>query len=100
MAQFRHYAARLGTRLQGDPIWQNAANAQLRIAAEHIAGQLRVVAPQYIRQTVESWDTSFLVEEIERSAGRDLQFIRVNGTLVGGLVGLAIFSASRAFGLQ
>lgn len=92
MAQFRHYAARLGTRLQGDPIWQNAANAQLRIAAEHIAGQLRVVAPQYIRQTVESWDASFLVEEIERSAGRDLQFIRVNGTLIGGLAGVLLYA--------
>lgn len=70
----------------------HAVNAQLRIAAEHIAGQLRVVAPQYIRQTVESWDTSFLVEEIERSAGRDLQFIRVNGTLIGGLAGVLLYA--------
>lgn len=92
MAQVRHYAARLGQRLQHDPIWQQAANAQLRIAAEHIAGQLRSVAPLYIRQTVESWDTSFLVDEIERSVGRDLQFIRLNGTLIGGLAGVALYA--------
>ena len=40
-----------------------------------------------------------MTDELERNIGKDLQFIRVNGTLVGGLVGLAIFSASRALGL-
>jgi len=48
---------------------------------------------------VASWDTKGVVDKLELQVGKDLQYIRVNGTLVGGLVGLAIFSASRAFGL-
>ena len=89
--QFRAYAERLGRRLREDPVWQEAANAQLRIAAEHLADQLRKLAPGYIRQTVESWDTSEMVDEIERAVGRDLQFIRLNGTLIGGLAGLVLY---------
>jgi uncharacterized membrane-anchored protein YjiN (DUF445 family) len=49
---------------------------------------------------VASWDAKGVVERLELQVGKDLQFIRVNGTLVGGLVGLAIFSVSRALGLQ
>ena len=90
MARFRDYAARLGLRLRDDSVWQATANEQLQIAAEHLADQLRDVAPRYIRQTVESWDTGFLVQQIEHSVGRDLQFIRLNGTVVGGVAGLAL----------
>ena len=88
---FRAYAERLGRRLREDPVWQEAANAQMRIAAEHLADQIRKVAPAYIRQTVESWDTTEMVDEIERAVGRDLQFIRLNGTLIGGLAGLILY---------
>ena len=44
---------------------------------------------------VENWDTETLIMRIEMQVGRDLQFIRINGTVVGGLVGLLIFSVSR-----
>jgi uncharacterized membrane-anchored protein YjiN (DUF445 family) len=43
-----------------------------------------------ISDTVRSWDPAETSQRIEQAIGRDLQFIRVNGTLVGGLVGLAI----------
>ena len=36
-----------------------------------------------------------MTNELERNIGRDLQFIRINGTLVGGLVGLAIYAATQ-----
>ena len=49
------------------------------------------MAPAYIRQTVEAWDTTEMVDEIERAVGRDLQFIRLNGTLIGGLAGLVLY---------
>ena len=90
MQQFRQYAERFGQRLRDDPEWQRNTNEQLRIAGEHIATQLRAIAPTYIRQTVDAWDTRFLVDEIERSVGRDLQYIRLNGTLIGGLAGLML----------
>ena len=97
LAHFRAYAERLGRRLREDAVWQAAANAQLGIAAEHLAEQLRKVAPGYIRQTVAAWDTRAMVREIEVSVGRDLQFIRLNGTLIGGLVGVALHGLFKLF---
>jgi uncharacterized membrane-anchored protein YjiN (DUF445 family) len=47
---------------------------------------------------VRQWDDRTLVRDVELSVGRDLQFIRVNGTLVGGLVGLLIHALSVAIG--
>ena len=44
---------------------------------------------------VKSWDARRMVRAIELSIGKDLQYIRVNGTLVGGLIGLALFGATR-----
>ena len=44
------------------------------------------------------WDTQTLVEKMELQFGRNLQYIRINGTLVGGLVGLIIFAVSKLFG--
>ena len=48
-----------------------------------------------ITSTVERWDTVETVDRIETQIGRDLQFIRINGTVVGGLAGLVIYSLSR-----
>ena len=44
---------------------------------------------------MENWDTATLVNRIELQVGPDLQYIRINGTLVGGLVGLAIFAVTQ-----
>ena len=49
----------------------------------------------YIAEVVRRWDTQTLVDKLELSVGRDLQFIRINGTLVGGLIGLLIFATSK-----
>jgi uncharacterized membrane-anchored protein YjiN (DUF445 family) len=46
---------------------------------------------------VETWDASTLVSKLELQVGKDLQYVRINGTLVGGLVGLSIFAATRWF---
>jgi uncharacterized membrane-anchored protein YjiN (DUF445 family) len=47
-----------------------------------------------ITQTVNRWDGREAARRIELHVGRDLQFIRINGTIVGGLVGVAIHAAS------
>ncbi|EGV37819.1 hypothetical protein l11_10600 [Neisseria weaveri LMG 5135] len=49
----------------------------------------------FVADKVKSWDSSLMVEKLELSVGRDLQFIRINGTLVGGLVGLLIYIVSQ-----
>ncbi len=48
---------------------------------------------------VAGWDAKGVVDKLELQVGRDLQFIRVNGTLVGGLVGLLIYTVSTLLGL-
>src|SRR4051812_1128741 len=52
---------------------------------------------QLIAQTVSSWDPEETSRRIELLVGRDLQFIRINGTLVGGLVGLLIYTVTHAW---
>ena len=47
-----------------------------------------------IAETVRRWDPEAAAHRIELAVGRDLQFIRLNGTLVGGLAGLIIYSLS------
>jgi uncharacterized membrane-anchored protein YjiN (DUF445 family) len=48
-----------------------------------------------IASTVERWDTEETVTRIEQQIGRDLQFIRINGTIVGGLVGVILFTVGK-----
>ena len=43
---------------------------------------------------VSEWNAAEMTNELEHNIGRDLQFIRIHGTVVGGLVGLAIYSAT------
>ena len=45
-----------------------------------------------ISSTVKSWDTDEVSKKLELEIGSDLQYIRINGTLVGGLVGLLIYA--------
>jgi uncharacterized membrane-anchored protein YjiN (DUF445 family) len=51
-----------------------------------------------IEHTVRSWDPGETSRRLELAVGRDLQFVRINGTLVGGLVGLLLYSVSRLAG--
>ena len=57
----------------------------------HYSGELTGV----ITYTVSRWDADGDLERLELQVGRDLQFIRINGTVVGALVGLVIYSLSR-----
>ena len=59
--------------------------AAVGAAADYGDGIVRLVS-----ETVRSWDTRTITTRLENAVGRDLQYIRINGTLVGGLVGLVI----------
>ena len=65
-------------------------SAVLKVVDQH-----RHEVAQLIAQTVSAWDPSETSRRIELLVGRDLQFIRINGTLVGGLVGLILYSVTR-----
>jgi len=73
---------------------------------QHLAGMARTLAPafssfltRHISDTVKAWDNKDMSRQIELNIGKDLQFIRVNGTLVGGMIGLILYAASRAIEL-
>ncbi|MDA7416922.1 DUF445 domain-containing protein [Xenophilus arseniciresistens] len=83
-------AAGLGRRLEADEAMRHWLNEQILGAAPALIERWREDGRRYIEERVAAWDTDALVREVERNIGRDLQFIRINGTLVGGLVGLLI----------
>ena len=92
--------AMLGTRSLGEKLLADAAmrdwiNEQLQIAAPRWIERYREDIRRYIVARVGDWNAAEMTRELELNIGRDLQFIRINGTLVGGLVGLAIYSATR-----
>jgi uncharacterized membrane-anchored protein YjiN (DUF445 family) len=85
---------RLGTSLQSDPALQNKVENWLEGAVRYVVRSYGHEVQQLIAQTVRRWEASDMVDRLELQVGKELQFIRINGTVVGGLVGLliAIFS--------
>ena len=80
----------LATELEQDPAMQAVVNRWLEELAVRAVDENRLAIASLISDTVRSWDPVETSRRIESAIGRDLQFIRVNGTLVGGLVGLII----------
>jgi uncharacterized membrane-anchored protein YjiN (DUF445 family) len=84
----------ISQRLASDPGLHDALNEHLLSAAGHLAANLRTSMTVHIAQTVKAWDDQRLVGQLELQVGRDLQFIRINGTVVGGLIGLLLHAAA------
>ena len=84
----------IGQRLASDNGLRDAINEHLLSAAGHLAVDLRAGITAHIAQTVKAWDDKQLVQELELNVGRDLQFIRINGTVVGGLIGLLLHAVA------
>jgi uncharacterized membrane-anchored protein YjiN (DUF445 family) len=87
----------MGTRIQSDEQLRDSISRWLRVAVLRTVAPRRTEIAEFIRKVVENWDTETLTERIELTVGRDLQYIRINGTLVGGLVGLIIFAVTQPF---
>lgn len=92
----RRMALWLGHALAGDEGLRASLNVRLERWVQGLAPEASRFIAQHIEQTVSAWDAREMSALIELHIGRDLQFIRVNGTLVGGLVGLALFVLSHA----
>ena len=93
----RHIEAsiqQLGEQLQADPPARDVLNTWLRGTLIDLALNSRSVAAALISETVSTWDAATVTAKLEEAVGRDLQFIRVNGTLIGGLVGLCLHAFS------
>ncbi|MEJ0003900.1 MAG: DUF445 domain-containing protein [Pararobbsia sp.] len=90
-------ASSLAHTLANDPALRASINAHMHEAMRAVAPDLRDGIARHIAATVRQWDDRTLVRDVELSIGRDLQFIRVNGTIVGGAVGLLIHAAGVFF---
>jgi uncharacterized membrane-anchored protein YjiN (DUF445 family) len=82
--------SRLGHRLRDDPDLQATVDRWVASAGGYLVANYRHEVAAMIASTVERWDAESTSRRLELQVGRDLQFIRINGTVVGGLAGLAI----------
>ncbi len=83
-----------GKAIVADPSLQAKIDDWVSGATGYVAEQFRDEVADLIATTVQRWDTQETAERLELQVGRDLQFIRINGTVVGGLAGLTIFTVS------
>lgn len=83
-----------GVRLREDHDLRSKVDGWLLGAVRFVAANYADEITSVIRETVERWDAEEASRKIELAVGRDLQFIRINGTVVGSLAGLAIYSVS------
>jgi len=82
----------VGTRLTADAALGSRIDRWLADTAGYIVANYRHEIAGVITETVERWPAAETAAKIELQVGRDLQFIRINGTVVGALAGLAIFA--------
>ncbi|GGW20403.1 membrane protein [Streptomyces libani subsp. rufus] len=88
----------LGSRMATEPKVQNKVDSWVEGAAVHVVTTYRAEITSLITDTVAGWDAEHTTRKIEAHIGRDLQFIRINGTVVGSLAGLVIYAVSRGLG--
>lgn len=84
----------IAERIRDDEVLKNKMNLWMVRVARHISENYSQEIISVITETVRGWDAEDTSNKIELQVGRDLQFIRINGTVVGSLAGLAIYSAS------
>jgi uncharacterized membrane-anchored protein YjiN (DUF445 family) len=88
--EMRNGLADLGHALKQDERLQTQINRFARRTAVGVATRYGSGIVTLVSETVKRWDATTITGRIENAVGRDLQFIRINGTLVGGLVGMTL----------
>jgi uncharacterized membrane-anchored protein YjiN (DUF445 family) len=88
---------RAGEVLRDDPEVGAKVDEVLQRVSAHVVANYAEDLAGIISATVERWDTDETSRRLELQVGRDLQFIRINGTVVGALAGLVIYALSRLF---
>ncbi len=94
-ARLQDGVVRLGQTLQTDPELQAKVDAWVERSVVYLLDQYRDEVAELISGTVARWDADDASRRIELQVGRDLQFIRINGTVVGGLVGVVIHAVTQ-----
>ncbi len=86
---------RIGESLRDDAELRDKVDNWIVRAAQHLVGEYGTEITAIITETVERWDATEASRRIELHVGRDLQFIRINGTVVGALAGLVIYTVAQ-----
>lgn len=86
----------LARELGADPELRRTLNAQLATAARSAAPDFAEFLTRHIRETVHQWDARQMAHQVELAMGARLQKIRLNGTVMGFVIGLALFVVSEA----
>lgn len=85
---------RFGEVLQNDPVLYSKIDHWLCEVVIYLTKTYGHEVESLISHTINKWNPEMITDKIETEVGRDLQFIRINGTLIGGLVGLLIYTVS------
>lgn len=85
----------VGESLRDDEQLRDKVDKWIVRAAQHLVSQYGTEITAIITETIERWDADEASRRIELHVGRDLQFIRINGTVVGSLAGLIIYSVAQ-----
>jgi len=84
----------VGEGLLREPGVRTALNARLRSLLVELADRHGEDVAKLVSETIRRWDSATIVEKLESNVGRDLQYIRLNGTVIGGLVGLVLHAGA------
>jgi uncharacterized membrane-anchored protein YjiN (DUF445 family) len=84
-----------GGALEAEPEMRRGVNDWIQDVAARAVGPWRMEIGAFIADIVHRWDATTVVERLELTVGRDLQYIRINGTIVGAMVGCMLFLAGR-----
>lgn len=87
-------ARQLGETLLADPGLRASINLHARRALVGLVAEYGDEIVRLVSDTIRGWDANTVTDRIETAVGRDLQYIRINGTLIGGLIGLLIHTVS------
>lgn len=94
-AQLEKLLLRLSAHAERHPQLLRRADARLAWWVRQVVERYKGQGARFVADKVRAWDSRQMVDKLELSVGRDLQFIRINGTLVGGLAGLAIYAVAQ-----
>lgn len=86
----------LGKTLAEDDSLRHSLNQHMEDAAKKMAPDFAQFLTTHIRDTVKSWDSKEMSRQIELNIGKDLQYIRINGTIVGGSIGCLLYLIAHA----
>lgn len=94
--KFGEALRQIGASIESDPALKSVINRFARRAVVGLTASYGDSIVRLVSETVRGWNAGTVTERLESAVGRDLQYIRINGTLVGGLVGVAIHAADLA----